>query len=89
MNITAEISLYPLSESFVPPIADFIAALRREPGIEIVTNQMSTQVRGEFSAVTGALNRCMRASMDRHGTQVIVAKFVNADLPIATPAALP
>lgn len=84
MNITAEISLYPLSEAFVAAITQFIAALRREPGIEIVTNQMSTQVRGEFAAVTGALNRCMAESMARHGTQVLVVKFVNADLPITT-----
>jgi uncharacterized protein YqgV (UPF0045/DUF77 family) len=84
MNITAEISLYPLTEGFVPRIIEFIEALRRQPGLEVVTNQMSTQLRGEFDAVTGALNACMRESMARHGTQVFVVKFVNADLPIAT-----
>lgn len=89
MNITAEISLYPLADRFVPVITDFIAALRREPGIEVVTNQMSTQIRGEFDAVTGALHRCMRQSMQWQGPQIFVVKFVNADLPIATPPRLP
>jgi uncharacterized protein YqgV (UPF0045/DUF77 family) len=82
LNITAEISLYPLTEAFVPPITAFIHDLQREPGIELVTNQMSTQVRGEFAAVTGALNRCMRESMAGAPAQVFVVKFINADLPI-------
>lgn len=82
MIITAEVSLYPLADEFVDEIRDFILRLRREPGLEIITNQMSTQVRGDFDAVTSGLNRCMRLSMQRSHTLVFVAKFLNADLPI-------
>jgi uncharacterized protein YqgV (UPF0045/DUF77 family) len=83
MRITAELSLYPLAPDFVGHITDFIVELRREPGLEIVTNQMSTQVRGEFDAVLGAVSRCTRAAMGRVHPVVLVAKFLNADLDIA------
>lgn len=84
MRITVEMSLYPLVPGFVGHITDFIGDLRREPGIEVVTNQMSTQVRGEFDVVMGAVARCTRAAMERVHPVVLVAKILNADLEIAT-----
>ena len=82
MRITAEISYYPLNESFVDDVTKFIAELRKEAGLEIVTNRMSTQVRGQFDDVTGALARCMRPSLAEAGTRVFVVKYINADLAI-------
>jgi hypothetical protein len=84
MRITAEISLYPLREAFVEEIRDFILRLRREPGLEVVTNQLSTQLRGEYAAVTGALARCMEGTMAGGRPLVFVVKYLNADLPIGT-----
>jgi len=84
MRITADISMYPLSETFATGITDFILRLRRESGVEVLTNQLSTQVRGEFDDVTGALERCMRRSMEGADSVVFVVKYVNADLPIGT-----
>ena len=52
MRITAEISLYPLTDGFVDDIRDFIHRLREEPGLEVVSNQMSTQLRGERARQT-------------------------------------
>jgi uncharacterized protein YqgV (UPF0045/DUF77 family) len=83
VRITVELSLYPLAPDFVAHITDFILELRREPGLEIVTNQMSTQVRGDFDAVMPAITRCTRAAMERVHPVVLVAKFLNADLDIA------
>lgn len=88
MRITVEMSLYPLAPDFVGHITDFIVELRREPGLEIVTNAMSTQVRGEFDAVMGAVTRCSRAAMERVHPVVLVAKFLNADLDIAASPSL-
>lgn len=82
MRISAEISLYPLADDFVGDIRDFIHRLRNEPGLEIVSNQMSTQLRGDYDAVTGALQRCMRETMQADGSRVFVVKYLNADLPI-------
>jgi uncharacterized protein YqgV (UPF0045/DUF77 family) len=85
MRITVELSLYPLQADFIGPITDFIHELRRQPGIEVVTNQLSTQLRGEFAAVMAAVNHCTRAAMERIHPVVLVAKFVNADLDIRNP----
>ena len=83
MNIVADLSLYPLKEGPIPEIIDFIQELRNQDGIEIVTNQMSTQLRGEFGAVTGAINHCMRKAMAAPNTVVLVVKYLNVDLEIA------
>lgn len=88
MRITVDLSLYPLQADFVGPITDFIHELRRQPDIEIVTNQLSTQLRGEFGAVMGAVTRCTQAAMERVHPVVLVAKIVNADLDIGSPSSV-
>ena len=82
MNITAEMSLYPLKDGPVPEIIEFIRELRSCDDIEIVSNQLSTQLRGEFDAVTSAINRCMRQAMAAPNTVVLVVKYLNVDLEI-------
>lgn len=82
MNIVADMSLYPLKDGAVPDIIDFIRELRRQDGIEIVSNQLSTQVRGEFEAVTGAVSHCLRKAMAAPNTVVLVVKYLNVDLEI-------
>ena len=84
MRITVEVSLYPLNEAFVGDIREFILQLRQEAGLEIHTNQLSTQIRGDYDDVTAALNRCMRYSMEKTGSVVFVVKYLNADLDIST-----
>lgn len=82
MNIVAELSLYPLKDGPVPDIIHFIREMREQEGIEIVTNQLSTQLRGDFEAVTGAINHCMREVMAASNTIVLVVKYLNVDLEI-------
>jgi uncharacterized protein YqgV (UPF0045/DUF77 family) len=82
MKIVAEMSLYPLKDGAVPDIIDFIRELRQQDGIEIVTNQLSTQLRGEFDAVTGAVQNCLRRAMAAPNTVVLVVKYLNVDLEI-------
>ena len=54
MKIVADMSLYPLKNEPVPDIIEFIRALRDRPGLDVVSNQLSTQVSGPFEAVTAA-----------------------------------
>jgi uncharacterized protein YqgV (UPF0045/DUF77 family) len=82
MEITVDISMYPLSDEYVPPIKTFIHQLHKFPGIEIVTNQLSTQLTGEFAVVTTALNACMKESMAECGRVVFVARYLNIGLEI-------
>ena len=79
MNIVAEMSLYPLKDGPIPTIIGFIETLQKQEGIEIVTNQLSTQVRGSFDAVTGAVNRCMDQVMAQADTVVLVVKYLNIE----------
>lgn len=84
MKITADISLYPLDSDYVPTIKAFILRLRTFPGLEIVTNQLSTQLRGEFDQVTTAINTCIHESMSGEQKVVFVARYLNSDLEIGT-----
>ncbi len=79
MNIVADMSLYPLKDGPVPDIIEFIRELREQDGIEIVSNQLSTQIRGEFDAVAAAVNRCMKNAMAASNTVVLVVKYLNVD----------
>ena len=80
MNLVAELSLYPLRDDPLITIETFIRELRRVPGLTIRTNQMSTQVSGEFDQVTGAVNACLRNTMREQGRCVLVAKYLNAEV---------
>ena len=83
MRITAEMSLYPLADEYKPTIISFIKDLQKVAGLEVVTNQLSTQLRGEFDVVTAAINECFKQSMLEHGKLVLVVKYLSADLDIA------
>jgi len=85
MKITVDISLYPLDSDFLPPIKGFIRRLRQFDGLELVTNQLSTQIRGEFQQVTEALNQCMFESMQSGKKMVFVTRYLNSDLEIGRP----
>ena len=83
MKITVDISLYPLDQDYIPPIKTFIRRLREFEGLEIVTNQLSTQLRGEYQLVTSALNAAMEETMKSGPKTVFVTKFLNSDLDIS------
>ena len=79
MYISVEISFYPLADEFKPAVNDVIAKLNSFPGLEIISNRMSTQVFGEFAAVTSALNESMKWAFDRYDHAIFVTKSMNAD----------
>lgn len=79
MNISVEISYYPLDREYVPPIREFIGRLHTHPGLRIRTNGMSTQVFGEFSLVMDSLKEEIGRSFE-YPHSVFVMKVVNADL---------
>lgn len=90
MKIVADLSLYPLRQGPIPSIIDFIQDLQQQADIEIVTNQLTTQLRGEFTAVTSAINHCMEKAMTASNTVVLVVKYLNIDADIgAAPSLTP
>lgn len=79
MRTAVEISLYPLSADYVPPIKEFIERLRGRAGLEVVTNAMSTQVAGEHSTVFAALEAETRATFAAGGRAVFVMKVLGGE----------
>ena len=86
LPITLELSLYPLATpggaELEAPIVEFILDLRAQPGIEIVTNAMSTQLKGPFHAVMAAVTACSERLLDREEPLVLVSKLINRPLAI-------
>jgi hypothetical protein len=69
-------------------ILTFIGSLQANDELEVVVNQLSTQVRGDLDAVMSALTGAIRNSFDAGGSQALVVKLLNADLPIGEPPVL-
>jgi uncharacterized protein YqgV (UPF0045/DUF77 family) len=82
MKIVADMSLYPLKDGPIPTIIEFINELQEQEDIEVVTNQLGTQLRGEFELVTSAINHCMRRAMKAPNTVVLVVKYLNINVEI-------
>jgi len=76
-------SLYPLVEGAVAEIIEFIRELRSQERIDVVSNQLSTQLRGEFDDVTGAINRCLKLAMEKPHTVVLIVKYLNVSPDLA------
>lgn len=51
MNISIEISMYPMQSDYIPTIDLFLSQLHKTDGIKVRTNNMSTQVFGAADAI--------------------------------------
>lgn len=80
MDVSIEISKYPLMDDYIPPIDDFIAQLNSVDGITVITNTMSTQVFGEYDLVTSAVNTAMKRSFEQYGKVVFTCKVIGRNL---------
>ncbi len=88
MRITVEMSLYPLERDAIDKILRFIETVQAEPRLEIVVNQLSTQLRGELDVVMATLHVAIERAFAGGVPQALVVKFLNADLPIGEPPVL-
>jgi uncharacterized protein YqgV (UPF0045/DUF77 family) len=79
MNITAELSLYPLSGDYVPSIQAYIADLNATDGIEVRTHALSTEIYGEYSVVMKAIQTATEKVFSADPSAVLVAKYLNRD----------
>jgi uncharacterized protein YqgV (UPF0045/DUF77 family) len=77
MRVAVDISLYPLDADFIPPIKDVIERLAAHAELEVVTNPMSTQVRGEYSVVMAALVREIGTTFERVPKAVFTIRILN------------
>jgi len=90
VQVTVELSLYPLDRNYLPAVVAFIRSLQssqqhNRAGIEeIVVNQMSTQLRGDLVAVQQAITAALLHADEQGSTLSLVVKYLNADLPLAS-----
>jgi uncharacterized protein YqgV (UPF0045/DUF77 family) len=82
MKLSLEISMYPLNETFIPLIKDFIDRMNQHKNLVIKTNTMSTQVFGDFDKVMNAFQQELKASFIDETKIVVVTKFFNGDLSV-------
>jgi uncharacterized protein YqgV (UPF0045/DUF77 family) len=80
MRIAVDVSLYPLAEDFIPPINDVIGRLTKHASIEVTTNPMSTQIRGEYADVMAALIQEFLVTFDTVTTAVFAIRILNNPL---------
>jgi uncharacterized protein YqgV (UPF0045/DUF77 family) len=77
MRVAVDISLYPLTDDFIPPIQDVIERLNTHESIEVVTNPMSTQLRGEYDDVMAAISQEVKTSFENSPKVVFAIKILN------------
>jgi len=77
MRVAVDISLYPLDADFIPPIQNVIERLNGYESIEVVTNPMATQLRGEFDDVMDALKAEIGTTFDQVPKAVFAIKILN------------
>lgn len=80
MRVAVDISLYPLADEFIAPIKDVVERLNEASSVEVETNAMSTQIRGEYEDVMAILNREIRATFDQCPKAVFTIRILNNPL---------
>ncbi len=76
MEISVDISMYPLQREFEAPILAFIDRLEREKSVEVVRNELSTQVHGDYKTIMLLLEKEMFSVFTEIPDSIFVMKFV-------------
>jgi uncharacterized protein YqgV (UPF0045/DUF77 family) len=80
VNISLEISMYPLADDYKPLINDFLRKLNTH-NLETVTNGMSTQVFGGYDEVMSAVSGSLKPCFENESKVAVSMKIINAHLP--------
>ena len=78
MNISIDISMYPLHKDFEKPIIAFIKSLR-ESSFHIEENGLSTQIFGPYQEVMTFVNSNIHSSLLNEKNCVFILKIVTDD----------
>jgi uncharacterized protein YqgV (UPF0045/DUF77 family) len=76
MRAAVEISMYPLTGDYRPPIQAFIDRLNRHPGLLVETNTLATQIWGPLEQIMNALAVEMARSAAEAPQLVFVMKVL-------------
>jgi uncharacterized protein YqgV (UPF0045/DUF77 family) len=76
MEISVDISMYPLQEEFRKPILAFISSIENEDKIDVVKNDLSTQIHGDYKIIMQLLEKEMFSVFTEIPHSIFVLKFV-------------
>ena len=76
MEISVDISMYPLQKEFETPILAFISQLEKEDSVEVVRNELSTQIHGDYKTIMTLLEKEMFSVFTEIPDSIFVLKFV-------------
>ena len=79
MNISIDISMYPLQAEYCQPIIDFIERIEKIPNIQVQRNAMSTQIFGKYRPVMDALDSEIQEVLEKIPETVFVIKLIGID----------
>ncbi len=82
MQVTLEISMYPLKNEYEAYIIDFISRLKNNEGILVKTNAMSTYIQGEFEEVWNLLGKELNGTFESGIPVSNVIKIIPRTLPL-------
>ena len=77
MKITVELSFYPFAESYDDKIMDFLQTVTQHSALTIETNNMSTQISGEYDEVMSLIQNKVKDEFDKNKA-VFVLKIANS-----------
>ncbi len=79
MNISIDISYYPLKVEFKAPVKDFIHRLQEYKELKVLRNGISTQVFGEYDEVMSIITKEIKKSFEVPAS-IFILKIINSDL---------
>lgn len=76
MEISVDISLYPLAiAGYEKPVLAFIDALEKEPRVDVVRNELSTQVHGDYAIIMKLLQEKIYSVFEELPHSIFVLKL--------------
>lgn len=78
MEISVELTLSPLHDTYEQPIIDFIKKLRNS-GLKVYENPLSTQVYGDYDSVMSMLHAEMKIALETIERGVMYVKIVKSN----------
>ena len=80
MKASIDISLYPLSDDYIPAIKNFIDRISAYDEINCVRGDLSTQLFGNYDDIMDLLKVELKYSWQTYGKGIFVIKFLLDDL---------
>ena len=76
MEISVDISMYPLQKEYEAPISAFIEKLKQEPTVKVSCNELSTQLHGDYRTIMKLLEEEIYSVFSEIPDSIFVLKFV-------------